>query len=389
MIAIVIKRKLKLKRKAILLMGIDLLDFNRMDNEEVDESDFGKEQLLEALTQITEITDLKKLRNQIANVSLNVKKHSKNFAREDTNEEPVFGINTETLLKDLEQILETYSLERSQYYIKRLLKALTTNKSGKINDLNLNRWKEYEDIVTDSLWIIEKRDRSGAHNAGYWGNFIPQIPQQLMKRYTKKGEWVLDTFIGSGTTLIECKRLGRNGIGIDLSKDALNTTKENLNKEENKFDIRTELVNADSTTLDYKQMLDLAGLKSVQLVIMHPPYWDIIKFSENPKDLSNAINEKSFLDGIRAIGKKSYEILDRGRYLAIVIGDKYSKGEWIPLGFESMNELRNIGFKLKSVVVKNFDVTKGKRNQEDLWRYRALVGGFYVFKHEYIFIFQR
>ena len=148
-------------------MGIDLLDFNRMDNEEVDESDFGKEQLLEALTQITEITDLKKLRNQIANVSLNVKKHSKNFAREDTNEEPVFGINTETLLKDLEQILETYSLERSQYYIKRLLKALTTNKSGKINDLNLNRWKEYEDIVTDSLWIIEKRDRSGAHNAGY------------------------------------------------------------------------------------------------------------------------------------------------------------------------------------------------------------------------------
>ncbi len=389
MIAIITKRKLKLLREVILLMGIDLLDFNRMDNEEVDEPDFGKIQLIETLTQITEITDLKKLRNQIANVSLNIKKHSKNFAREDTEEEPVFGINNETLLKDLEQILETYSLERSQYYIKRLLKALTTNKSGKINDLNLNRWKEYEDIVTDSLWIMEKRDRSGAHNAGYWGNFIPQIPQQLMKRYTKKGEWVLDTFIGSGTTLIECKRLGRNGIGIDLSKDALNTANENLSKEENKFGVRTELFNADSTTLDYKRMLDLAGLKSVQLVIMHPPYWDIIKFSENPNDLSNAINEKSFLDSIRAIGKKSYEILDHGRYLAIVIGDKYSKGEWIPLGFESMNELRNIGFKLKSVVVKNFDVTKGKRNQEDLWRYRALAGGFYVFKHEYIFIFQR
>ncbi|MHB1493612.1 MAG: TRM11 family SAM-dependent methyltransferase [Thermoplasmataceae archaeon] len=389
MIAIITKRKLELLREVILLMSIDLLDFNLMDNEEVDEPDFGKIQLIETLTQITEITDLKKLRNQIANVSLNIKKHSKNFAREDTEEEPVFGINNETLLKDLEQILETYSLERSQYYIKRLLKALTTNKSGKINDLNLNRWKEYEDIVTDSLWIMEKRDRSGAHNAGYWGNFIPQIPQQLMKRYTKKGEWVLDTFIGSGTTLIECKRLGRNGIGIDLSKDALNTANENLSKEENKFGVRTELFNADSTTLDYKRMLDLAGLKSVQLVIMHPPYWDIIKFSENPNDLSNAINEKSFLDSIRAIGKKSYEILDRGRYLAIVIGDKYSKGEWIPLGFESMNELRNIGFKLKSVVVKNFDVTKGKRNQEDLWRYRALAGGFYVFKHEYIFIFQR
>ena len=370
-------------------MGIDLLDFDETDNKEVDKPDFGKAQLLEALTQITEITELKELRNRIANISFNIKKYSNIFLREDTNKAPAFGLNTETVLKDLEQILETYSLERSQYYVKRLLKALTTKKSSKINDLDLNRWKEYQDIVTDSLWIVEKRDRSGAHNAGYWGNFIPQIPQQLMKRYTKRGEWVLDTFVGSGTTLIECKRLGRNGIGIDLSKDALNTTNDNLGKEENKFAVKTELFNADSTALDYKQMLNQIGTKSVQLVIMHPPYWDIIKFSENEKDLSNANDEKSFLEGIRAVGKKSYEILDRGRYLAIVIGDKYSRGEWIPLGFESMNELRNVGFKLKSVVVKNFDVTKGKRNQEDLWRYRALVGGFYVFKHEYIFIFQR
>ncbi|MHB1440317.1 MAG: DNA methyltransferase [Cuniculiplasma sp.] len=381
--------KIKLLRETIFLMGVDLFDFNRIENEEVDGPEFGKEQLLEALTQITEITELKKLRNQIANVSSTIKKNTRNFTRENSSEEPVYGIKTETLLKDLEQILETYSLERSQYYVKRLLKALTTKKSGKINDINLNRWKEYGDIVTDSLWIMEKRERSGAHNAGYWGNFIPQIPQQLMKRFTKKGEWVLDTFIGSGTTLIECKRLGRNGIGVDLSKDALSTTNDNLSKEENKFSIRTELFNADSTMLDYRQMLNSVGLKSVQLVIMHPPYWDIIKFSENQNDLSNATNEKSFLDGIRSIGEKSYEILDRGRYLAIVIGDKYSKGEWIPLGFESMNELRNIGFKLKSVVVKNFDVTKGKRNQEDLWRYRALVGGFYVFKHEYVFIFQK
>ena len=381
--------KIKLLRETIFLMGVDLVDFNRIDNEEVDRPEFGKEQLLEALTQITEITELKKLRNQIANVSLTIKKNARNFTRENSSEEPEYGIKTETLLKDLEQILETYSLERSQYYVKRLLKALTTKKSGKINDINLNRWKEYGDIVTDSLWIMEKRDRSGVHNAGYWGNFIPQIPQQLMKRFTKKGEWVLDTFIGSGTTLIECKRLGRNGIGVDLSKDALSTTNDNLSKEENKFSIRTELFNADSTMLDYRQMLNSVGLKSVQLVIMHPPYWDIIKFSENQNDLSNATNEKSFLDGIRSIGEKSYEILDRGRHLAIVIADRYSKGEWIPLGFESMNELRNIGFKLKSVVVKNFDVTKGKRNQEDLWRYRALVGGFYVFKHEYVFIFQK
>ena len=44
-------------------------------------------------------------------------------------------------------------------------------------------------------------------------------------------------------------------------------------------------------------------------------------------------------------------------------------------------------FALKSIVVKNFEQTSAKRNQQELWKYRALAGGFYVFKHEYIFVF--
>jgi len=75
--------------------------------------------------------------------------------------------------------------------------------------------------------------------------------------------------------------------------------------------------------------------------------------------------------------------------LVLVIGDKYSKGEWIPLGFYCMQEILRRGFSLKSIIVKNFEETRGKRNQKELWRYRALVGGFYVFKHEYIMLFKK
>ena len=70
--------------------------------------------------------------------------------------------------------------------------------------------------MTDSLWIIDRRDNSGAHTGAYWGNFVPQIPRQMMLRYTRVGEWVLDPFVGSGTTLIECRRLGRNGLGVEI-----------------------------------------------------------------------------------------------------------------------------------------------------------------------------
>jgi hypothetical protein len=54
-----------------------------------------------------------------------------------------------------------------------------------------------------------------------------------------------------------------------------------------------------------------------------------------------------------------------------------------------MNEVLRRNFSLKSIIVKNFEETKGKRNQKDLWKYRALVGGFYIFKREYILLFKK
>lgn len=112
-------------------------------------------------------------------------------------------VSQKYLLGELDQIADAQTLERARYYIERFEKSITEIKTGKINDINLNRWKEYDDIYTDSLWVLDKRDSSGVHTAGYWGNFIPQIPHQMMRRYTKKGEWILDAFVGCGTTLIE------------------------------------------------------------------------------------------------------------------------------------------------------------------------------------------
>jgi len=298
-------------------------------------------------------------------------------------------ITEKYLLGELRQIVEARTLERSKYYLRRLAKAISEKRTNNLNDLDLNRWKEHSDIITDSLWILQKRDSSGVHSADYWGNFIPQIPQQMMKRYTKAGEWVLDTFAGCGTTQIEAQRLGRNSIGIELQAPVVEAANKLIRSEPNRFRTINEVVQGDSAEIDFAALLSRYSCKSVQLLIMHPPYFDIIKFSDDPRDLSNAPTVEAFLAKMNTIVANASRVLDSGRYLALVIGDKYSKGEWIPLGFLTMQEVLKTAYTLKSIIVKNFEETSGKRNQKELWRYRALVGGFYIFKHEYVFLFRK
>jgi hypothetical protein len=297
-------------------------------------------------------------------------------------------LERDLLLEELDQVLAAQTARRAGYYLARLYRGATEVRTGPVNDLNLNRWKAYDEVLTDSLWVMDRRDTSGAHAAWYWGNFIPQIPRQMMLRYTKAGEWVLDPFAGSGTTLIECRRLGRNGLGVELNPEVAARAAAIVASEPNPHEVTTDLLVGDSTTLDFEGLLAERGIERVALLLLHPPYHDIIRFGESRADLSNAPTVEAFVEGFSEVVARALKVLAPRRTLAVVIGDKYEGGEWIPLGFRAMEAVQRQGCTLKSIVVKNLDRTRAKREQQALWRYRALVGGFYVFKHEYIFVFQ-
>lgn len=152
----------------------------------------NKSKLLEKIGEVEKLNNLVKLRESISSIKsvINYPKSDRDGLLNIDRNGDTIVLKKGALIEELIQIEEAHTIERAKYYLDRLKKGVNEIKTSKINDINLNRWKEYQEIITDSLWILDKRDTSGAHLGWYWGNFIPQIPHQLMLRYTKKGEWV-------------------------------------------------------------------------------------------------------------------------------------------------------------------------------------------------------
>ena len=265
-------------------------------------------------------------------------------------------------------------------------------KTKPYNDINLNDWKAYPHVKTDTWWEFASRDKKNGHSYDYHGNYIPQLAQQFYERYTKKNDIVLDLFFGSGTSGIEAVNMNRRCIGVELKQELVDYVSQKFDQKQLVTDVN--IICGDSASDDIqdkiKARLEIMGEEKAQFLILHPPYDDIIKFSDKKEDLSNCSSTEEFYELFKKVAKNGYDMLEKGRFAALIIGDKYANSQVIPLGFKCMEKMNELGFITKSIIVKNIEgneKTKGKN--ANLWRYRALAGGFSIFKHEYIMIMQK
>lgn len=255
--------------------------------------------------------------------------------------------------------------------------------------LDKENWKEL-DINVDSLWLIGPRAKGGKHSNFYHGNFVPQIPNQMIRRYTEEGDVVVDLFMGSGTTLFECENLNRKYIGFDINPKVLDFVNDRMKDSTAQFFIHNCDVTSNETMSFIKNDLTLLGKKKTDLIIIHPPYWDIVKFTDHPNDLSNITNIDTFIEKFLVSVESAYKFLGRKKHLILVIGDIYKCGEVIPLGFYLMYAIKkHFRCAIKGIIVKDMVGNRAKIGQEGLWHYRALRNGNYLFKHEYIFVFRK
>ncbi|MHC4413056.1 MAG: TRM11 family SAM-dependent methyltransferase [Planctomycetota bacterium] len=243
----------------------------------------------------------------------------------------------------------------------------------------MNDSQEYIAEYT-SVWSFPQRGNWATHNPNYRGNFAPQIARNIIEMYSQQDDSILDPMVGGGTTLIEAKLLVRNALGIDINPKAIELTKKALNFNHHPLSKQKAQVG---------DARDLSSLKdnSFDLILTHPPYMNIIKYSEGfiSDDLSNIGSLPKFCDEIEKIAKELFRVLKPDKYCAILIGDTRKGKHYVPLAFHVMQRFFKTGFVLKEDIVKvqhNCKYTKR-------WEWKAKKDKFYLIMHEHLFVFRK
>ncbi len=146
--------------------------FDRIEREISEREIALNRKVIEYLEGLLGIKDLSELKSAVARLKGIVRGDSEDTLGVIGNGDDAGGIRIKIggFAEVLDKILLSQTIERAKHYVNSAIKMLSEERTGKINDINLNRWRDYSDIITDSLWILPKRDTTGAHSAWYWGN---------------------------------------------------------------------------------------------------------------------------------------------------------------------------------------------------------------------------
>lgn len=233
---------------------------------------------------------------------------------------------------------------------------------------------------TTTAWSFPVRGNWATHNPKYRGNFAPQIARNLILKYTKENDLILDPMVGSGTTLIEAKLLHRNAIGIDINQNAIDLTQEALS-----FHFKT--ITKQRAILGDARNIDCCNEDTIDLTIIHPPYLNIVKYSDgkNKNDLSSISNLNVFCNELEIVAKEIYRVLKPNKYCAVLIGDTRKAQHYVPISYFVMQRFLSTGFILKEEIIKTqHNCVYSKR-----WDKKANEYGFYLIMHEHLFVFRK
>lgn len=244
----------------------------------------------------------------------------------------------------------------------------------------IKKWQPEDfELEMNTVWSFPKRGDWATHDAKWRGNWSPYIPRNILLRYSQESDWVLDQFAGGGTTLVEAKLLNRNIIGVDVNDVALERCRDKTDFELEEANGIVHIQKGDARNLDF--IYD----ESIDLICTHPPYANIIEYSEDIEEDLSKLKVKEFLSEMVKVAQESYRVLKKGKFCAILMGDTRQKGHVIPMSFEVMKIFEAVGFKTKEIIIKEQHNCKAT----GFWKTNSMKYNFLLLAHEYLFVFKK
>lgn len=272
----------------------------------------------------------------------------------------------------------------------RQLEKIITEAYG-ANISNLGKTKKIKEWVPkkikeeiNTVWSFKQRGNWVTHDGRYRGNWSPYIPRNVILKYSKPGDMILDYFVGGGTTAIEAKLLGRKCLARDINPWAIELTKENLSFDPPRNLFEGNIYEPRVSVGDARELSDIYG-NSIDLICAHPPYAGIIDYSfELPGDLSK-LTVGDFLNEMGKVAQESFRVLKPGGKCVILIGDSRKHKHIVPIGFQTIRVYLDNGFVLKELVIKRQHNCK----TTGFWYTRSIKHNFLLLAHEFLPIFEK
>jgi len=221
--------------------------------------------------------------------------------------------------------------------------------TNRLNDLSGTDW-----IKFTKSWFKHTpppRDRTKLiHPAG----FPETLVREFVEFFTKPKMWVLDPFVGTGSTLLAARIAGRNAVGVEINPRYASMARSRLEDAPPSDGTRQLVLQGNSRNL--QKVLDENKVQKVDFCITSPPYWNQLKraslrqherkqkgldtsYSEDPEDIGNIRDYEEFLDSQKRIFDEVYGIMKVGGYLVVVTNNVFSEGRLYPLAFETLTSL--------------------------------------------------
>lgn len=225
-------------------------------------------------------------------------------------------------------------------------------------------WKPKLELQTTTLWEYPSqhygKDMQG--DKEYVGATPSYVIWNLLQRYTKEGDKVLDPMCGSGTTLDVSKDLKRVGIGFDIAPS------------------RPDIKEADARHIPLPP-------ESVDFIFVDPPYSTHIQYSGKPECIGELdARTGDYYEAMEMVIEDMHRVLKPGAHMALYVSDSFKKGKpFSPLGFELFARLSRF-FEPVDIIC----VTRHNKSLKRFhWHESAVEGNYYLRGFNYLFIMKK